>query len=105
MVQLTTFEVIFDGEVLGKIEAPNLPYLIATLLELQICRGTSMRDRCPVGNGLHAHFPVRRFDPRPVRRGDLDFFVARLPRLGEVSYHFDAEHSVAPPITFRAASP
>ena len=93
------FEVVFDGAVLGRVEAPGLPNLIEDLM-LRACRNASVRDRCPTGGGLHAHIRAERFDPTPEMRGDRAYYTALIPRVGSVSYNFDPTHTVPPPVTF-----
>lgn len=99
-MEMPTFEVIFDGEVLGQAEALNLPKLIDDL-KLRACWGTSVQDRCPTGGYLHAHIGADLFDPTPETRGDRSYFTATLPRVGTVSYSFDPTHAIPPPVTFR----
>ncbi|MDP3727761.1 MAG: hypothetical protein Q8R35_03970 [bacterium] len=93
------FEVIFDGGVLGRVEASSLLNLIESLM-LRACRFALVSDRCPTGGGLHAHIRAERFDPVPEMRGDRAYYTAPIPRVGPVSYNFDPTHTVPPPVTF-----
>lgn len=98
-MEMPTFKVVFDGEVIGRVEAASLLKLIESLM-LRACRYAIVSDRCPAGGGLHAHIRAERFDPTPEMRGSRAYYTAPIPRVGTVSYNFDPTHRVPPPVTF-----
>lgn len=105
-------QVIFDGAVIGMMEV-EVRHVEARdeavarcllLLGLRPCRGREVARRCPPAGGLHTHIPYDCFFAEsPVERGGLTYRVVTLPVVGQLSYNFDAEHQVAPPVTFREA--
>lgn len=97
------FRVFFGGAAVGTIEAESVQRCIAKL-GLVYCTGQKepARRRCP-GRVPHGHIPPRFFDPTPLRRGERDVYIARLPLLGEFS--FEAAHLPPPAVTFREVPP
>ncbi len=105
-------EVIFDGAVISTMEVgvchgearDEAVARCLSILGLRPCRDQNAALRCPPRGGLHAHISRARFDEAPaVERGGLTYRVVTLPVVGQLSYNFDAEHQVAPPVTFREA--
>lgn len=106
-------EVFFDGAVIGTIEVEvrhpeardEAVAQCLAILGLLPCRDQDVLRRCPLAEGLHTHIPRGLFDDEPpIKRGDHIYLIATLPIVGAVSYNFDADHPVAPAMTFREAA-
>ena len=98
MNQKKGFVALFSGRPIGIFSLQNKEECVQAI-NCQPC--IQMHAEFPGSeDGLHGHIPARFFDPLPVARGGVEFWVAHLPLVEEVSFNFGPGRSEPPPILF-----
>lgn len=85
----------------------NVPVGVIVADDVEKCKAALGLKDCDKGCFLrwaeespHGHIPVKMFDPTP-RGGDRPYWLATLPMVGDLPYHFDADHLEPEPVVFR----